>query len=334
MLLRRIRSAILLFATVTLAGTVGYRWIEGWSWLDSLWMVVITLTTIGYGEAHPLSDAGRVFTLALIAGGLSTASYAVASITQFVLAGELRQNYLALLRKRRMDSLTNHFIVAGFGRTGREIVAELTHAGEHVVIIDPDPLSEIRCEAAGFAFLLGDASSDHTLREAGIERAKGLAVATASDAVNVFVTLTARQLSPKLKIMTRVDHEETAAKAMRAGANGVVSPHTLGGTTLANGLLRPHSATFMANAFTRSQADLAMEDVEIGPSTGWHGSLKTLRLHELYRVIVVALKRQSGELETAPGPDVEVRQGDVLVVVGRPEHVRIARAAAAKPRNA
>lgn len=329
MLLRRTRWAFLLAATALVVGTVGYRWIEGWSWLDALWMAVITLTTIGFGEIHPLSPAGRWFTLGLIAGGLSIASFAVAQTTRYFIEGGFREEYAQLRRKRLMDGMKGHFIVAGFGRTGREIVADLLHAGQKVAIIDPAPATCERCTQQGLVAVHGDAASDEVLRVAGVERARGLAVATSSDAVNVFVTLSARQLNPKLKIITRVDAEATVSKAMLAGADGVVSPHTIGGTTMANGLLRPNSATFMANAFARSHPDLAMEDVEIGAAAAWHGTLGTLRLRDRHGVIVVAIRRVDARIEPAPGPEVEVGLGDVLVVVGRPEAVRDARNAAA-----
>ncbi len=305
--------------------------IEGWSFADALWMVVITLTTIGFGEIHPLSPAGRWFTLGLIGGGLSTASYAVAKVTEYVLDGELRARYAALRERRRMSTFVDHFIVAGFGRTGREIVADLVHAGKAVVVIDPDPAAREACADEAVLFVHGDAARDEVLREAGVERARGLAVATASDALNVFVTLTARHLNPGLKIIAQVDLPETAEKARRAGASGVVNPHAIGGTTMANALLRPHSATFLENAFARSHPDLAMEDVTIGPSSKWRGRLRTLQLRERFDVLAVAVRRKDGALVTIPGPDTDLHEGDVVVVVGRPERLRKLRDEAAAP---
>jgi voltage-gated potassium channel len=311
-----------MFLAVIVSGTAGYRAIEGWSWLDAIWMVGITLTTIGYGEVHPLSDAGRWFTLALIVCGLSTASYAVANLTSFVVDGELRARLQAHRERQRMEALQDHYIVAGFGRTGREIVADLLHAGERVVVIDPDEAARDGCEALEVQFLRADASDDHTLRQAGVTRARGLAVATSQDAVNVFVTLTAHHLNPKLKIITQVDRPESSEKARRAGASGVVNPHALGGTTIANALLRPHSATFMENAFARSHPDLAMEDVPVGPASRLRGRLKTLNLRERFEVLPVAVRRADGALVPIPGPDTEIREGDVLVLIGRPERLR------------
>lgn len=159
--------------------------------------------------------------------------------------------------------------------------------------------------------------------------ARGLAVATSSDAVNVFVTLTAHHLNPSLQIITQVDLQETAQKARRAGASGVVNPHAIGGTNIANALLRPHSATFMENAFARSHPDLAMDDVVVGSNGRWRGKLKNLQLRERFDVLAVAVRRAEGELVPVPGPDCEIHQGDVLVLIGKPEHLAPVRADAA-----
>lgn len=155
-----------------------------------------------------------------------------------------------------------------------------------------------------------------------------MSVATGSDAVNVFITLSAHHLNPGLKIITVVEHEESAEKATRAGAVGVINPYSVSGTTIANSLLRPHSATFMANAFARTQPNLAMEDVVIGPGSQWVGTLRRLDLRRRFGVIVVAVQRSGGEVDAAPGPDTALGKGDVLVVVGHPTQVQAAREAA------
>lgn len=319
MLLRPLRLPLVLFVSVIVSGTLGYRFIEGWSWLQSLWMVVITLTTIGYTEPAELSDLGRWFTLGLIVGGLTTVSYALANLSTFFLDGGLKRHLADLKRRRIMKDLDQHVIVVGLGRTGREIAADLQHARASLIVIDVDEGLREHCESDGLTLITGDATNDEVLRLAGIERASALAVATSSDAVNVFVTLTAHHLNPDLKIITQVNKPETAEKARRAGASGVVNPHSIGGTTIANALLRPHSATFLEHAFARTYVDLSMEDIEIDEGSTLIGPLKALQLRARFKVIVVAIRRDDGEIEPAPGPDSEVAAGDVLVVVGRPD---------------
>ncbi len=327
MLVRRLRGPLLTLAAVFVVGTLGYRVIEGWSWLESVWMVAISLTTIGYGEIHPLSDIGRVFTLVLLALGLSVASWAVTDATGYALSGALAADIERDRRARLLDGLRKHFIVAGFGRTGREVAADLRHAGMAVVVIDLDPTIEDDAHALGAVPLVGDATNDALLRRAGVERASGLAVATASDAVNIFVTLSARQLSPGIRILARVDHQDAAPKALRAGADAVVSPHAIGGTTIANNLLRPSSATFVSIALARSQEEFGVEDVAVR-SASLCGALSETQIRRRFGALVVAVHRVDHAFVGTPGPDFVVSMGDVLVVVGNRAAITALRAAA------
>ncbi len=321
MYVQRLRLSLLLFALVVTTGVTGYVWIEGWSYLDAAWMVFITVTTIGYGEVKPLSPAGRVFTMVFIISGLFIGSYAFSQATQYFMEGGFRRDFALRRRRALMAELKDHFIIAGYGRTGREIAMDLRHAGKKVIVVDPDERICAECEDDGFPTIVGDASNDDMLIQAGLERARGLAVATSSDAINIFITLTARQANANLKIMCRVDQEHAASKAMRAGADGVVSPHAIGGTNMANALLRPHSATFMAQAFARTHPDLSMEDVIIGKSSAYHDTLGSLHLRDEHRVMVVAIQKTDGTLIVAPGPNALLQEGDVIVVVGNPDDI-------------
>lgn len=325
--LGKLRLGIALFVLSFVVGTAGYMWIEGWTFLEAFWMVSITLTTIGFGEVRPLSDAGRWFTIALIMGGLSAASYTVGQLTRYVIEGDLQRDVRRRRRERIMRSISDHFIVAGFGRLGAEVAAELRHAGRPVVVLDTDPARIGQADEDGFTALVGDASQDDMLRLAGIERARGLAVATSSTAVNVFVTLSARQLNPSLRIITRVEDEEAVSKAHRAGATSVVSPHGIGGAHMAHGLLRPEARSFLDLATHRSYRELGLEDVRIGAG-GAADSLGAMRLRERFHVMVIAIRRTDGALETVPGPDTRLAEGDVAVVIGKPDDVaRFAEAA-------
>lgn len=315
MLLGRFRWGFLLLVAVLVGGTMGYRFIEGWGWLDSAWMVLITMTTIGYGETHPLSDTGRLFTMGLIVMGVGLGTYAVGSFTRWMVEGELARTFAARRRRRAMDKLTGHYIVVGLGRLGTEVAEELHSRGTRVVGIDivapHDPLEFLEM------MLEEDGSSDDILRSAAIDRANGVAVSTGSDALNIFITLTARQLNPDIHIVTRVDEATSVQKALRAGANAVVNPYGIGGARMAQGLVNPHSAELVDQAVGRGHTEFKIEDVPIGAAPDYHGVLGELDIPNRHGVLVVAIRKSSGELLTALDRNTKLDQGDIAVVVGR-----------------
>jgi voltage-gated potassium channel len=317
-LLQVLALPMLLVNVLVVVGTVGYVLIEGWSVLDALWMVVITLATIGYGEIHPLSQEGRIFTLAFIVTGIGVAGRAVSDIARYVAAGGLAHDLRDRRHHRELLAMQDHYIVVGYGRLGREIVADLQHHGREVLVIDtkfPDPLpSNIR-------FLQGDATLDATLQEAGIQRARGLAIATPSDPVNVYITLSARQLSPQLHIATRIEDEAAADKARRAGATSVLLHYHTSGARMAQSMMRPGASTFMEHASTRHFDDLLIEDVLVGPDPRFHGTLRQLDLRNEHDITVVAIRKQGSEALETPQPNRPIEQGDTLVVVGHPSKV-------------
>ena len=321
MVLRKLRWVLALFVLVLIGGTVGYQYIEGWRLLDALWMVVITLTTIGYGEAHPLSDAGRVFTMALVVSGVGLSAYTAGQLTRFVVDGDLAHSLAQRRRKRQMHALSGHYIVVGLGRLGKEVAAELHHRGFEVVAIEvtPGSLDEHRFLTVR---LVGDGSSDELLREAAIERARGVAAATGSDATNIFVTLSARQMNPALHIVTRVDDEGSVHKALRAGANAVINPYGISGARMAQGLIHPHAAQLMDRAIGRAHAEFQIQDIAIGAAKAYNGPLGELALPEHHRVQILALRKPGGELISALDRHTCLEPGDIAVVVGRPSDIR------------
>ncbi len=319
MLPRRFRLPLLLFLGTTVFGVVGYRLIEGWTWLESIWMVGITLTTIGFGEIHPLSDTGRWFTLVLILGGISIVSYTLTEFTRYVVEGELQRAIDERRWRARMRQMHDHYVVVGFGRLGREVAHELRHSGVLVVIVEHDAELVAQAESRGFVTVKGDATLDDTLRIAHVETARGVAIATSSNATNVFLTLSVRQLNANTLILTRVDDEETARKAMKAGANHVLSPQGIGGSHMAHAMLRPHARAFLDLATSRHFRDLEIEDVPcVRPSV----PLRSLRIPERFGVLVVAIRRTDGTLRSVPTPEDPLGDGDVAVVLGRPDQVR------------
>lgn len=321
MLIARLQGAIVLFLVVTVVGTAGYHFLEGWPWIDSLWMVAITLTTIGYGETHPLSDAGRLFTLGLIVSGVGISAYSLSQISRFIVEGELARSLAARRRKRVMNKLEGHYIVVGLGRLGREVAEELAHRGRRVVGVEADPHAASGLQALADR-IEGDGSSDETLRSAAVDRAHGLAVATGSDATNIFITLSARQLNQSLHIVTRVDEQDSIQKAYRAGASAVVNPYGIGGARIAQGLIRPHAARLMDQVVGRSDAEFEIDDVVIGESPGYNGPLGRLDIRQRHRVMLVAIRRADGRLTTMPGHETELFPGDIAIVVGRAEDIR------------
>lgn len=315
-----------LVAMLTL-GTLGYMWIEGWSALDSLWMVVITLTTIGFGEVHPLSPAGRLYTIALVFAGVSAGTYAMTALTQHILEGRMALAFSNRRRRRMMDALHDHFIVVGFGRLGQTIVEELMAGGVPVCVIEKDPPAVARVQALGLPLVIGDGASDEVLREARIAVARGLAVAVSSSAEAVYVTLSARELHPTLNIVTRVADAGHAIKARRAGATSVVSPHTMGGWRMAHGLVRPHASSFLDLASLASHADILLDDVAVHAGSRAAGAtLGALRLGEYHNVLIVAIRRPDGAMVATPHADERIAAGDVLIAIGAPGPVRAFRA--------
>lgn len=318
-----VRSILALLA-VLVVGTLGYMYIEGWRPLDALWMVLITLTTIGFGEIHPLSDSGRVFTIGLIVGGVSIGTYALTQLTSAVVEGSLLDEVRRRRRRREMEKLNDHFIVVGFGRLGRAVAHELRDGGVPFCIIERDPLLVKAIEDENLApVIVGDGSHDDVLRAAGITRARGLAVALGSDAETVFVTLSARQLNPTLNIVSRVDRSEDGIKARRAGATSVVSPHGIGGWRIAHGLMRPHATHFVDLATLAAHDQIRLDELQILPDSPVDGlSLNDLRVRERFNVAVVAIRRPDGSISVVPDAHLKLVRGDVVIVLGSPEGVR------------
>ncbi len=305
-------------------GTVGYMVIEGWGVLDSFWMVIITLTTIGYGEVQPLTAQGRIFTIVLIFSGVSVGTYAMTQLTRAVLEGDLARAYLDSQRRRMMHKLNKHQIVVGYGRLGRIVAGELIDAGHPVAVIERDPAVCEEIAGQGIPVIQGDGADDDCLREVGIERARGIAITAAPVAEAIFVTLSARQLNPTIPILTRVESDEGAVKARRAGATGVVSPHIMGGWRMAHGLTRPHTTTFLDLATLAEHDDIMLDEIEVEEAAGLVDcTLAKLGGRYNHRVLIVAIRRTSGEMVVTPQADTHLYTGDVLIVIGEPERVRL-----------
>lgn len=323
---RRFVVAIALLVGITVVATLGFSLIEGWPLGDSLFMAVITISTVGYGEVHELSRTGRLFTSGLIVVAVITIWYSATSLVAYLLQGA----FLPGWRRRRMDRtirrLNGHYIVCGAGKFGREVAAELAREQVPFVMIDLDP---DHCECAGddsLLFVQGNAEEDETLLAAGVERAAGMVSALPNDDTNVFVVLSARQLNPALKIVSQATERQTIRKLTKVGANSVVSPYRSTGRRLADSLLRPSLTRFLDEVLDRERRSLQIDEVAVPDGSPLAGStLQDARIADYVGAMVVAIhtvdaihgEEASPDADTAtPVAGVTVRPGDSLVAVG------------------
>lgn len=312
----------ILFLVISL-GTVGYVLIEGWSAFDGLYMTVTTLTTVGYGEIHPLSSAGRLFTIVLILMGVGTLFYVVGNVARFALEGELQQAFGRYRLGGRVKTLNDHYIVCGYGRMGRHVCKELQAKPGTVVIVEKSPPVVAAARGEGFVVIEGDATQDQVLVRAGIERAKGLVSLVNTDTENLYIVLTARGLNKHLFIMARAGEEGSEQKLLRAGANRVTSPYLIGASQIAQVLLRPNVVEFLDLATKREHLGLQIEEITIEQGSRFDGKTPCeCGLGEERGLIVVGVKRRSGHLEFNPGAKVELVAGDTLIVLGQVESLR------------
>lgn len=314
------RYALLVFGSVLFVGTLGYTMIEGWPFWDSLYMTVITLTTVGFGEVHPMSRLGQGFTVLLVLGGVGTATYTVFAATEFL----VEKRMLAVLGRESMDTrlkgIKDHVIVCGFGRVGREICSEFDRRDVPFVVIERD---EVKGRTnIPYPVIFGDATEDATLKEARIETAKSLVVALASESDNVFVVLSARQLNPGIMITARGESAGVEQKLLRAGANRVVSPYQAGALRMAVTTLQPNVLDFMNIVAGGQSTGLRLEEVSIDSGSPFAGrSLREIELRQRYGLMVVGIKHLDEATMFNPSSDQPIREGDILLLIGPAENL-------------
>ena len=299
-----------------LVGSLGFVWLEGWNFFDALYMTVTTLTTVGYGEIHPLDRIGRIYNMVLILTGMGVMLYIVGSLARVVIEGELQ----AVLGRRNLikhiSKLKNHYIICGFGRIGEIIARQLKERGLSLVVVESAPALLPRLEASGYYFINGDATRDEVLLEAGIERAKGLVAVVGSDASNVYIVLTARSLNPHLFIVARGEELGSEQKLLRAGADKVESPYYMGGQKMAHTILHPTVVTFMELAM-KEGIDWSMEEIAVGQTSSLLGvPLSDSGIRQKLDLILVAIKRADGEMLFNPSHETPILAGDTLIALG------------------
>lgn len=323
---RLIVIASLLVALI-IVGTVGFVVVEGWSFFDGFYMTMMTLTTVGYGELHPLSREGRWFAAFLMLTGVSTVFVSLAVLGETLLRMEMGDYFGQRRRDRMLKDISGHYIVCGAGRVGRSVIQQLLRSDVTVVLIDNTIERARWATDKGVITLLGDATKDEVLRQARVETARGLVTAIASDAENVYVALSAKVLNPQLVIAARASDDQAEEKLRRAGATTVFTPYSYIGHRLAQSMLRPHVATFLdvASAFRQSSdLDLEIEQIQIGPSSPVVSfTLEQLRIGSNYGVIVLAIQRKNGTMQFNPSADLRIEAGDVLITMGERARLKL-----------
>ncbi len=301
-------------------GTVGYRVIEGWTWTNSLYMTIITITTVGYGEIAPLGTVGKYFTMGLILYSVIMVAYIVGNFTKLLVESEIFFFFGRKKLEKHIKNLKDHTIICGYGRIGRFICLELAQSDKPFVIIENDPEAIEEIEKHSLLYVMGDATHDDTLIQAGIRRAKALVTVVETDADNLFITLTARGLNPNLFILARASDDPTEKKLLLAGATRVVSPYKMGAQRMVNLILRPTVVDFAETVFQKRGLNLQIEEFTLTPKSELAGTiLKDSRIRERFGIIIVAIKRPSQDMIFNPSPEESLNPGDTIVALGEPE---------------
>lgn len=317
-LLRRIAAG---FAVIVVLATAGFMLIEGWGALDALYMTVITLTTVGFQEVHPLSSAGRAFAIAVILAGVSAAAFLFGTITEFILSGQLTGSLRRQRMERDISRLTAHQIVCGYGRVGRQVAHDLAARNADIVVIESSP--DVVPPDGPLVSIVGDASDDGVLERAGIARAAGVAVCTGNDAVNIVVTLTAHTLNPRAVIVARANRNSSEAKLRRAGAAHVISPHRIGANRIATQLLNPRITEFLNVMMDAGALELVLEELTVHAESALAGkTLGEARLEGLGGANVLAIAGGGGPMTTNPPAEHRFAPGDVLITLGTTDQLQ------------
>ncbi len=320
---RRFVPILIALAIAFAVGTAGFTLIEGWPLFDSFYMTLTTIATVGYREVHDLSTAGRVFNSFLIIYGVTTLFFGIGAMTQTAIEMGLGEYFDKRRVKRMIDKLDNHYIVCGFGRVGRAAARELKQDGVPVLVVDRNLEKVEKAIRSGYLAVAGDSTHDETLEGAGVRRAKGLVAALATDADNLFLILSAKTFNSDIKVAARVGEEDAEEKLRRAGADTVFAAYTHAGHQLALSLVRPHVVQFLDAATKSLGLDVGLEQVKVGPASELAGkSLKDMQLGRNLAVIVLAIRKGSGEMQFNPRAEAVVEAGDFLVVMCEHDNLR------------
>jgi voltage-gated potassium channel len=321
--MRKIIIIAVIFLALLFGGAFGYMILENTGFWMGMYLTVITVFTVGYGDIVPIHPAGRVFTVFLVISSVSFVMYTFSKITETMIEGELRGLFKRRKMNKQISRLRDHYIVCGFGRIGKEICKILQEHHRPFLVIEKDEEESKSLDELQYMRLEGDAADDDVLQSAGIDRAKGLVSVVASDADNLYITLTARGLNPSLYIMARSSGGPgVQTKLKRAGASKVISPYSIGARRMAHLIVRPTVSDFIDLTMRAGELDLMMEELKVSEASHLNGkNLIESEIRKKYDVIVVAIKRQDGVMLFNPRSETVIMAGDILIVLGASEHI-------------
>ena len=319
----RLIIALWIFLAVLVLGVSGYMLLEDYSFIEAVYMTVITVTTVGFREVTPLHDAGRIFTIFLILTSFGNFAYALSVFTQSLLTGEIADLYTNRIMKKKLESLENHVIVCGYGRVGRQAVSKLQVHNQQIVVIDEREISKEETKNSGVIFIEGDSTKDELLHEAQVSRAKAVITALPSDADNLYVVLSVRQLRPDITIISRVSNESSNSKLKAAGANNTIMPDHVGGAHIASLVVTPDVVEFLDHISVEGAAKINLEEISVDsiPETYLARKISDLEIRKQTGCTVIGYKSADGEYVINPGAEMELLPSSKLFVLGREEQI-------------
>ncbi|MDO9584885.1 MAG: potassium channel protein [Syntrophales bacterium] len=321
---KKLAIALLVLLTILSMGMTGFHYLEGWNFVESLYATVVTISTVGYGDFSPRTGEGMLFTVFLITVGVGTMLYTVGLVTETMLEGRLKIIMGRGRLEKMIRKMNNHYIICGCGRIGHLMCRELAAEKVDFVVIDNDPDTIRKIEEEGYVYHQGDATHDKTLLTAGIKKARGIVCVLPSDAENLYVILTAKELNTGIFILSRSEDEKSEHRLLRAGADRVMSPYTIGGMRMAMAILRPAMLDFVEITTSRQSLELRMEEVSICEDSPYIGKLLgDSGIRQNYGLIVVAVKKESGKMIFNPLANYAVEKNDKLIALGEVENINL-----------
>ncbi len=320
---RHLIFSLSILILIIAAGTIGYMMIEGWPFVDALYMTVITISTVGFKEVNQVGEGGRIFTMVLVFSGVGFTLYVAAAVVQFMVEGRIRIIMGRRRLNKKIDRLKNHYIVCGYGRIGRVLCRHLKRANIDVAVIEKDSGQIPVMDEDGVLYIVGEATDENSLIKAGIERAKAVVAALATDTDNVFLVLTARQLVPELLIMARASQETAKIKLRAAGANYVESPYEMGAVSMAHRIIRPTVTSFLDLAFAHKRKDIQMEEIPVSNASELvNVQLKDSGIRQNYNLIIIAIKKADGNMLFNPSFEAVIAPNDTVIAVGEVDNLQ------------
>lgn len=315
--LTRIRLGAISLVGVVIAGVLSFRLIGNYDWVESLWMVVVTISTVGFGERSTQPAAIQLVTITLILFGVTAAAYVGTGIIQLALEGEVDRVLGRQKMTREISKLREHVIICGFGRLGNDLANQLSFRGLPYVVVDIDPEKILEANEQKFLSVTGDATSESVLQEASLEHARALVTALPTDAENVFITLTARNLRPDIQILAKAERESSCGKLRQAGANKIIMPHRVGAQQMERMISRPTTADMVELFAEATHLDMELDELLVGPESRLADkTLGESGIRESFNLLIIGIKNQAGQLHFNPGPQQPIVAGDTLLVIG------------------